>query len=51
MVEALGGYGEFVEKPEDIRPAIHATMPLTDAREGFQAMLEGDIVGKVVFTV
>ncbi len=35
----------------DIRPAIHATMPLTDAREGFQAMLEGDIVGKVVFTV
>jgi NADPH:quinone reductase-like Zn-dependent oxidoreductase len=35
----------------DIRPAIHATMPLTDARQGFQAMLEGDIVGKVVFTV
>jgi NADPH:quinone reductase-like Zn-dependent oxidoreductase len=35
----------------DVRPAIHATMPLTDAREGFQAMLEGDIVGKVVFTV
>jgi NADPH:quinone reductase-like Zn-dependent oxidoreductase len=35
----------------DIRPAIHATMPLTDAREGFRAMLEGDIVGKVVFTV
>ncbi len=22
MVEALGGYGEFVEKPDDIRPAI-----------------------------
>jgi NADPH:quinone reductase-like Zn-dependent oxidoreductase len=35
----------------DIRPAIHATLPLTDAREGFRAMLEGDIVGKVVFTV
>jgi NADPH:quinone reductase-like Zn-dependent oxidoreductase len=35
----------------DIRPAIHATMPLTEAREGFLAMLEGDIVGKVVFTV
>jgi NADPH:quinone reductase-like Zn-dependent oxidoreductase len=35
----------------DIRPAIHATMPLTDAREGFRAMLEGDIVGKVVFTL
>jgi NADPH:quinone reductase-like Zn-dependent oxidoreductase len=34
----------------DIRPAIHATMPLADARAGFQAMLEGDVVGKVVFT-
>jgi NADPH:quinone reductase-like Zn-dependent oxidoreductase len=34
----------------DIRPAIHATMPLADARPGFQAMLEGDIVGKIVFT-
>jgi len=22
MVEALGGYGELVERPEDIRPAI-----------------------------
>ncbi len=35
----------------DIRPAIHATMPLTDARAGFQAMLEGDIAGKIVFTI
>jgi NADPH:quinone reductase-like Zn-dependent oxidoreductase len=35
----------------NIRPAIHATMPLADAREGFRAMLEGDIVGKVVFTL
>jgi NADPH:quinone reductase-like Zn-dependent oxidoreductase len=35
----------------DIRPAIHATMPLADARVGFQAMLDGDIVGKVVFTI
>jgi NADPH:quinone reductase-like Zn-dependent oxidoreductase len=34
----------------DIRPAIHATMPLADAREGFQAMLDGDHVGKIVFT-
>ena len=34
----------------DIRPAIHATMPLADARDGFQAMLDGDIVGKIVFT-
>ncbi len=34
----------------DIRPAIHATIPLSDARDGFQAMLDGDIVGKIVFT-
>jgi NADPH:quinone reductase-like Zn-dependent oxidoreductase len=34
----------------DIRPAIHATMPLLEAREGFRAMLDGDVVGKVVFT-
>jgi thiamine pyrophosphate-dependent acetolactate synthase large subunit-like protein len=26
MVEALGGYGEFVEKPEEIRPAIERAM-------------------------
>jgi NADPH:quinone reductase-like Zn-dependent oxidoreductase len=35
----------------DIRPLIHATLPLADAAEGFQAMLEGDFVGKIVFTV
>ena len=34
----------------DIRPTVHATMPLTDAREGFQAMHAGDHVGKIVFT-
>ncbi|MGI8714728.1 MAG: zinc-binding dehydrogenase [Solirubrobacteraceae bacterium] len=34
----------------DIRPAIHATLELADAREGFQAMYEGDVVGKIVFT-
>ncbi len=34
----------------DIRPAVHATMPLADAREGFQAMRDGDHVGKIVFT-
>ncbi len=26
LVEALGGYGEFVEKPEDIRPAIERAL-------------------------
>jgi NADPH:quinone reductase-like Zn-dependent oxidoreductase len=34
----------------DIRPAIHATMPLAKARAGFEAMLAGDVVGKIVFT-
>ncbi len=33
-----------------IEPTISATMPLAEAREGFRAMLEGDVVGKVVFT-
>ncbi len=34
----------------DIRPAVHATMALADARDGFQTMLDGDFVGKIVFT-
>jgi NADPH:quinone reductase-like Zn-dependent oxidoreductase len=34
----------------DIRPTVHATMPLASAREGFQAMHDGDHVGKIVFT-
>jgi len=34
----------------DIRPAVHASMPLADARDGFQAMFDGDVVGKIVFT-
>ncbi|MGZ4177747.1 MAG: zinc-binding dehydrogenase [Solirubrobacteraceae bacterium] len=34
----------------DIRPSIHQTLPLAQAREGFQALLDGDVVGKVVFT-
>jgi NADPH:quinone reductase-like Zn-dependent oxidoreductase len=35
----------------DIRPAIDATLPLTDARQGFETMLTGDFVGKIVFLV
>jgi NADPH:quinone reductase-like Zn-dependent oxidoreductase len=38
-------------RERSIEPTIHATMPLSEAREGFRAMLEGDIVGKIVFTV
>ena len=34
----------------DVRPQIHATMALSDAREGFAQMLAGDVAGKIVFT-
>jgi len=34
----------------DIRPPVHQTLPLAEAREGFRALLEGDVVGKIVFT-
>jgi NADPH:quinone reductase-like Zn-dependent oxidoreductase len=33
-----------------VRPVIHAELPLADARDGFAAMLAGDLVGKIVFT-
>jgi len=34
----------------EIRPTISASFALADARDGFQAMLEGDVMGKIVFT-
>ena len=34
-----------------VRPAIDRTLPLEQAREGFAAMLAGQMVGKIVFTV
>ncbi|MEU8250531.1 zinc-binding dehydrogenase [Nonomuraea sp. NPDC048916] len=34
-----------------VRPAIDRTMPLTEARDGFAAMHEGGLFGKIVFTV
>jgi len=37
-----------VEK--DVRPVIDATLTLADARRGFEAMLAGEMVGKIVFT-
>jgi NADPH:quinone reductase-like Zn-dependent oxidoreductase len=37
-----------VEK--NVRPQIDRTLPLADARDGFEAMLAGDVVGKIVFT-
>ena len=35
----------------DLHPVIDRTLPLAQAREGFAAMLDGSIVGKIVFTV
>ncbi|WP_113705559.1 zinc-binding dehydrogenase [Nonomuraea lactucae] len=33
-----------------VRPVIDRTMPLAEARDGFAAMHEGDVFGKIVFT-
>jgi len=33
-----------------VRPVIHDTMPLERARDGFAAMVAGDLFGKIVFT-
>ncbi len=33
-----------------VRPIIDRTMPLTQARDGFAAMIDGELFGKVVFT-
>jgi NADPH:quinone reductase-like Zn-dependent oxidoreductase len=33
-----------------VRPVIHSTLPLADARQGFETMLRGDTGGKIVFT-
>ncbi|NHA66869.1 zinc-binding dehydrogenase [Phycicoccus flavus] len=34
-----------------IEPVVDSTMPLADARDGFARMVEGQVAGKVVFTV
>jgi D-arabinose 1-dehydrogenase-like Zn-dependent alcohol dehydrogenase len=34
-----------------IEPLISQTLPLAQARTGFEAMLAGDTAGKIVFTV
>jgi NADPH:quinone reductase-like Zn-dependent oxidoreductase len=33
-----------------VRPVIDRVLPMTEAREGFAAMAEGDLFGKIVFT-
>jgi NADPH:quinone reductase-like Zn-dependent oxidoreductase len=34
-----------------LRPLIDRTLPLTEARDGFAAMINGELFGKVVFTL
>ena len=34
-----------------VRPLIDRTLPLDQARDGFAAMISGDLFGKVVFTL
>ncbi|MBV9466318.1 MAG: zinc-binding dehydrogenase [Solirubrobacterales bacterium] len=35
---------------KQVRPVIHQTLPLSEARDGFAVMLEGEQLGKIVFT-
>ena len=35
----------------DVAPEIQMTLPLQEARRGFEAMLEGEVYGKIVFTL
>jgi D-arabinose 1-dehydrogenase-like Zn-dependent alcohol dehydrogenase len=36
---------------QGISPIMDSTMPLADARQGFEKMAAGDVFGKVVFTL
>ena len=47
--EELGRLARFCAD-RGVRPEISSTMPLNEARRGFEEMLEGDLFGKVVFT-
>lgn len=42
LVNLLGSSG--------VRPLIDRTLPMEQAREGFAAMAEGDVFGKIIFT-
>ncbi|SEG94654.1 NADPH:quinone reductase [Nonomuraea solani] len=47
--EQLQRLAVFMEQT-GVRPEIDRALPLADARDGFAAMAEGEIFGKVVFT-
>jgi NADPH:quinone reductase-like Zn-dependent oxidoreductase len=48
--DELGRLAVFLEQT-GVRPKIDRIMPLDQARDGFAAMIAGDLFGKVVFTV
>ena len=47
--EELQRLASFVQA-RGIEPLIDSVLPLTDARDGFARMVEGQVTGKVVFT-
>ena len=47
--DELGRLARFCEQT-GVRPLIDRTLPLAHARDGFQAMIKGDLFGKIVFT-
>jgi NADPH:quinone reductase-like Zn-dependent oxidoreductase len=48
--DQLGRLARFCEQT-GVRPKIDRALPLRDAADGFAAMIDGDLFGKVVFTV
>jgi NADPH:quinone reductase-like Zn-dependent oxidoreductase len=48
--EELAQLARLVEQ-RGIEPAVDSVMPLADARDDFTRMVDGDVFGKVVFTV
>src|SRR6201986_4414579 len=48
--DQLGRLARFCEQP-GARPVIDRVLPLAQARDGFQAMITGDLFGKIVFTL
>jgi NADPH:quinone reductase-like Zn-dependent oxidoreductase len=48
--DQLGRLLRFCEQT-GVRPLIDRTLPLTQARDGFAALLSGEVFGKVVFTL
>jgi NADPH:quinone reductase-like Zn-dependent oxidoreductase len=48
--DQLGRLIRFCEQA-GVRPRIDRALPLEDARDGFAAMISGELFGKIVFTV